>query len=110
MVDHPGGYCWSSYTARMGGAGNDGLDLDPMYQALGGEDVIRRHRYQTFLDEVIPPGEWELIREAVKRSQLTGNTRFADAVQQIVGRRIERRGPGRPHKSGAEEIKNVGNA
>lgn len=110
MVNHPGGYCWSSYTARMGGAGNDWLDLDPMYQALGGEDAIRRHRYQTFLDEVIPPGEWELIREAVKRSQLTGNTRFADAVQQIVGRRVERRGPGRPHKSGAEEVKNVGKA
>lgn len=108
MVGHPDSYRWSSYAARMGGAGHDWLDIDPMYQALGDEDAIRRHRYQTFLEEAIPPGEWELIREAVKRSQLTGNLRFADAVEQIVGRRIERRGPGRPHKSEPEETKNVG--
>lgn len=108
IVDHPDGYRWSSYAARMGGAGNDWLDFDPMYQALGDEDSIRRYRYQTFLEEAIPPGEWDLIREAVKRSQLTGNSRFADAVEQIVGRRIERRGPGRPLKSGPEGVRNVG--
>ena len=32
---------------------------------------------------------------AVKRGQLTGNSRFAEQVEQIVGRRIETRGPGR---------------
>ena len=42
--------------------------------------------------------EWELIRVSVKRGQLTGNTRFSAAVEQIIGRRIERRGSGRPLK------------
>lgn len=103
LVDHPGGYRWSSFTARTGEAGNDWLDVDPMYLALGDDDAIRQNRYKIFLDEAIPPGEWELIREAVKRSQLTGDARFADVVEQIIGRRIERRGPGRPFKKGAEE-------
>ncbi len=98
MVDHPGEYRWSSYMARMGDAGSDWLDIDPVYLALADEDESRRHKYQTFLEEAIPSGEWELIREAVKRNQLTGNTRFADEVEQIVGRRVERRGPGRPLK------------
>ena len=69
-----------------------------MYQALGDDEIMRRYKYLQFLKEAIPPGEWELIRESVKRGQLTGNTRFADAVEQIIGRRIERRGQGRPLK------------
>ena len=93
-----GEYHWSSYTARMGGAGHEWLDLDPKYQALGADEVMRRYKYQKFLEEAIPPGEWELIRESVKRGQLTGSTRFAAAVEQIIGRQIERRGPGRPLK------------
>lgn len=108
IVDHPCEYRWSSYAARMGGEGNDWLDIDPMYQALADEDASRRHKYQTFLNEAISPGEWELIREAVKRNQLTGNSRFADAVEQIVGRRVERRDPGRPVKNVEKEKKNVG--
>jgi REP-associated tyrosine transposase len=98
MVDQPGGYRWSSYAVRMGDADNDWLDIDPMYLALADDEASRRNKYQAFLEEAIPSGEWELIREAVKRNQLTGNARFADAVEQIVGRRIERRGPGRPGK------------
>jgi putative transposase len=86
----------------MGGRGHEWLDLDPMYQALGGDEATRRGRYQKFLEEAIPSGEWELIRESVKRGQLTGNTRFSEAVEQIIGRRIERRGPGRPLKSEPE--------
>lgn len=99
IASHPSEYRWSSYTARMGGQGGGCLDLDPMYLALADDDTTRQHRYQKFLEEAIPTGEWELIRESVKRGQLTGNTRFAEAVEQIIGRRLEHRGPGRPNKS-----------
>ncbi len=102
MVSHPSEYHWSSYPARMGGEGNEWLDLDPMYLALGDDKTMRCQRYQKFLEGAIPQGEWELIRESVQRGQLTGNTRFAEAVEQIIGRRIERRGPGRPVKSESE--------
>ena len=38
----------------------------------------------------------QLIREAVQRGQLTGDNGFIGDVEQLVGRRIERRGRGRP--------------
>lgn len=100
MVDQAGGYRWSSYAARMGGEGADWLDLDPKYLDLGENDESRRKKYQAFLDEGTSGGEMALIHEAVKRGQLTGNARFTEQVEQIIGRRIEARGPGRPTKAG----------
>ena len=82
----------------MGGPGYEWLDLDPMYLALSDDETTRQRRYLTFLEEALPIAEWELIREAVKRGQLTGTKRFVQAVEQIIGRRIERRGPDRPLK------------
>ena len=102
MVDQPGGYRWSSYAARMGGEGSEWLDFAPLYLGIGDDEECRRKGYREFLREGIPSGEWTLIREAVKRGQLTGNSRFAEQVEQIVGRRIETRGPGRPVKDARE--------
>lgn len=42
----------------------------------------------------IPKGEWELVRKAVQRGQLTGSDRFAEEVSKKIGRRIEFRGQG----------------
>ena len=44
----------------------------------------------------IPDGEWEIIRKAVRRGQLTGGSRFVEEVDRKIGRRIEFRGQGRP--------------
>jgi REP-associated tyrosine transposase len=38
----------------------------------------------------------ELIQEAIARGQLTGNSRYIEEVEKIIGRRIEHRWPGRP--------------
>lgn len=72
MVDAPEAYRWSSYAGRMGLTDATGLDLDPMYLALGEDEAGRRERYLAYLNDAIPEGEWQLIREAVKRGQLTG--------------------------------------
>jgi putative transposase len=107
MVAKPQDYPWSSCRSRLGIEMAEWLDLDPCYLALGHSEAERRQRYRDFLQAAIPGGEWELIREAVQRGQLTGNSRFTDEVAGILGRRIERRGRGRPAKSaraeGAEE-------
>jgi len=99
MVAAPQDYPWSSCRYRLGTETADWLDLDPSYLALGDNETERRHRYRDFLRAAIPSGEWELIREAVQRGQLTGTQRFADEVAGILGRRVERRGRGRPAKS-----------
>lgn len=99
MVAEPQDYAWSSCRYRLGSDTADWLDCDPFYLSLGGDEAERRRRYREFLLAAIPSGEWELIREAVQRGQLTGTNRFTQEVAGILGRRVERRGRGRPAKS-----------
>ncbi len=73
--------------------------LDPCYQALGGSDRERAACYKDFVVSEIPAGEWEFIREALQRGQLTGSSRFSDEVEGIIGRRVENRKQGRPRKN-----------
>lgn len=99
MVAGPQDYPWSSCRYRFGLDTAGWLDLDPCYLALGTSETERRHGYREFLQAAIPSGEWQLIREAVQRGQLTGTERFTEEVAVILGRRVERRGRGRPAKS-----------
>ena len=96
MVDYPEEYPWSSYSERMHGDKESWLDSSDCFTALGGSAEKRRRRYEEYVASAIPEGEWQLIREAVQRGQLTGDNGFIGDVEQLVGRRIERRGRGRP--------------
>jgi putative transposase len=98
MVAEPEAYAWSSCRYRLGRDTSDWLDLDPCYLALGASESERRRCYREFLQAAIPSGEWELIRKAVQRGQLTGTDRFTQQLAGILGRRVERRGQGRPMK------------
>ena len=100
MVAEPQDYAWSSCRYRLGYETADWVDQDPCYFALAATEAQRRSRYREFLQTAIPSGEWELIRQAVQRGQLTGTERFTDEIAAILGRRVERRGRGRPRSSG----------
>ncbi len=89
-------YRWSSYQARMKGHERVMADFDPCYLALGESTEERQIRYREYLQSAIPDGEWAFIQEAVARGQLTGNGRYIEEVEKIIGRRIEHRRPGRP--------------
>jgi putative transposase len=93
--DHP----WSSCRYRLGSEASRYLDEDPCYLELGATTAMRQAQYRAFLAGAIPQGEWALIRDAVQRGQLTGEGKFVDEVESILGRRIERRGAGRPAKA-----------
>lgn len=98
MVKQAQDYQWSSYNARITGDGRLIPDLDPCYQALGDSAEERRFRYQDYIKSAIPVGEWDFIQETVDRGQLTGNGRYIEEVERIIGRRIEHRRQGRPKK------------
>lgn len=98
IVDDPENYKWSSYKYKVGIERLDWLDVDPYYKNLGRTDKEREERYKKFVKGSIPQGEWELIREAAQRGQLTGSNRFIEEVAKKIGRQIERRGQGRPKK------------
>lgn len=95
IVRHVAEYPWSSYPQRVG-LEPGWLDSDPCFDALGDCENARAERYRTFLDQVASGEESNLIRTALQRGQLTGNSRFVDEVERISGVRVERRGRGRP--------------
>lgn len=96
MVAAAQDYPWSSCRERLGYARSTILDLDPCYRELGPDDSARRERYNAFLRNAIPEGEWALIRTAVQRGRLTGDEVFSEQVTTLLRRRIVNRGPGRP--------------
>lgn len=99
MAATPEAYRWSSCGHHLGNARCRWLDDDPCYLALGEDEAQRQARYRRFLFASIPDGEWVLIRNAVQRGQLTGSGRFVNQVEDILGRRIEHRSPGRPARA-----------
>lgn len=95
LVLHAAEYPWSSYAQHVG-ISSRWLDIDPCFAVLGASEGERRDRYRAFLNQPAGNDETHLIRDALQRGQLTGNSRFVDEVERITGVRIERRGQGRP--------------
>lgn len=98
IVDEPEKYKWSSYRHKIGIEKTNLVDIDPCYMGLGITEKEREKRYRKWVYETIPDGEWDMIRKAVQRCQLTGGSRFIEEVDKKIGRRIEFRGQGRPRK------------
>lgn len=96
ITDEPEKYKWSSYRYKIGMEQTNWLDIDPCYMNLGRTEKERERRYKEWVYGAIPDGEWEIIRKAVRRGQLTGGSRFVEEVDRKIGRRIEFRGQGRP--------------
>ena len=98
MVASPEQYRWSSFNDKIGPSSRRLLDEDPGYAELGATRSERATRYREWIRASVPEGEWERIRLAVQRGQLTGGARFQELVERRTRRRIESRGPGRPRK------------
>ena len=96
MVKKPEEYRWSSYRVKVGLADQGWIDIDPGYRALGRTQDERAKRYLAWVRDAIPEGEWNQIRAAVQRGQLTGTNRFINEVARRVGQRVECRPQGRP--------------
>jgi putative transposase len=98
LVVNPASYRWSSCRYRSGPETMPGLDFDPWFMALGPSPQERWRAYEAFLAEGIRQDRLQLIRDAVRRGQLTGDADFATEVAGAIGRIVPRRGPGRPRK------------
>jgi putative transposase len=99
MVRAPHEYLWSSFNEKIGLRPRFLIDEDSSYSDLGHTRREREIAYRDWVMASVPDGEWDLIRAAVQRGQLTGNQHFVDEVERRLGRRIELRGRGRPAKT-----------
>ena len=98
IVAAPEDYEWSSYRPKVNPDPGVWIDVDPLVQAFGHDQRERAEKYRRWMEGTVPEGEWDRIREAVQRGQLTGSKRFVDEVADKIRRRIEQRGRGRPRK------------
>lgn len=96
IVHDPGEYRWSSYRHKAGIEKIEWLDKDPCYIGLGNTSKECERRYIESVNNSIPTSEWDIIRQAVQRGQLTGSSRFIEEVEDKIGKRIEFRSQGRP--------------
>lgn len=98
LVNRPEDYRWSSYSQRIGLCDESWIDSDPVTAGLGPTIGARRHAYAKYVGEHVAEAEYTLIRNAVRRNQLTGGHRFVDEIERRTGIRVENRGRGRPGK------------
>lgn len=95
IVDDPEEYKWSSYKNKIG-LSSTWLDFDPVYLHLGRTTKEREEKYKEWVMTSSSEEEWNFIRQALQRGQLTGNNRFVEEVAEKIGRRVEFRKQGRP--------------
>lgn len=99
MVTHPADYPWSSYRERMGLAARELLDAEPATSLPGDSEAERRRAYARYLASDVDAAEENLIRSAVQRNRLTGDSRFVAEIERRTGLRMENRGRGRPRQT-----------
>ena len=96
MVDHPGQYRWSSYTANAYGIDNAILQPHALYLALGETPEGRQASYRVGFDIETHPDEIELIRACLHSGTPLGNDRFKKKIESAIGSRVGYSKRGRP--------------
>ena len=80
MVAMPEEYVWSSYRARIGQDSCSWLDPIPGLESIKRDGQSMAESYAQYVRFAIPDGEWDLIRTAAARNQLTGNEKFIEQM------------------------------
>jgi putative transposase len=76
IVDHPGGYRWSSYQINEQGDKSDLITPHVLYQNLGYDNEERQFAYRELFRHELEPGEIDKIRKATNGNFALGSSRF----------------------------------
>lgn len=98
MVEHPADYPWASYRANAHGDANALLSPHQLYLALGLVPEERQAAYRELFRYELEPGLVDQIRRATNGNFALGNTRFAEELALLLGRRVVPGQSGRPRK------------
>ncbi|MDP3539309.1 MAG: transposase [Azonexus sp.] len=96
MVEHPADYRWSSYRANAEGAENPLITPHPCYLGLGATEQDRLSAYRELFRHELEPGALDAIRKATNGNFALGDSRFADQIASVLGRRVTPGISGRP--------------
>jgi len=98
MVEHPGEYRWSSYSANAQGALNETVCLHDEYRCLGTTSGARQAAYRELFGQLLDSELVVEIRDTVNHELVVGTSRFKDEVEAMTNRRAQMGKPGRPSK------------
>ncbi len=99
MVEHPGGYRWSSYRANALGETDVLIKPHPQYLALGDTSQIRQTEYRALFDTHIDGHSLAVIRESLNQCRVLGSESFKDQIEHALARRVRPGKAGRPRKT-----------
>jgi putative transposase len=100
MVRHPHDYRWTSYHANADGRADPLITPHPEYLRLGRQQDVRRATYRELFKAHMEPETIEEIRLATNGNFALGAARFQKQIEAALGRRAERRLPGRKPANG----------
>jgi putative transposase len=89
MVDHPGGYPWSSYGHNAYGDFNPLISSHPRLHSLGKTSEVRQEAYKSLFDTPVTGEELEQIRELTNREWVLGSEHFKSLIECKLNRRVE---------------------
>jgi len=95
MVRHPRDYRWTSWHANGDGKADRLITPHNEFLRLGRENVARRAAYRELFKAHMELETVELIRQATNGNFALGNERLRRQIEAALGRRAERRSPGR---------------
>ena len=96
IVTHPAEYPWSSYRANAQGEASELLVQHSLYQALGRSPEVQQLAYRELFRYELDPGMVDAIRQATNGNFALGNSRFAEEIGRVLGRRVVPGISGRP--------------
>ena len=110
MVNTPGAYRWSSFSANALRHRSALVTPHPLFLVLGTHESSRRAAYLELFRSELEPGELEEIRTSANAGYALGNERFRKEMALALGRRAGPGKPGRPsevpdrHAGGEEAL------
>lgn len=103
MVDHPADYKWSSFRANAYGEMDSRIKSHSVYRALGTTKAEKLDAYRSLFSNELSKDELNAIRNAVRFSMPTGNSRFMEQIEKAHKRKLGHAKRGRPFKLDVEE-------
>lgn len=110
MIADVADYFWSSYRSNAVGQRDATVQPHPIYLQLHQEVNERLQLYSLFVAEGVSPEELAMIRETLQSGRPTGSEAFVEQIENMSGRRIIKRPPGRPKRQALNSQRSNRNA
>ena len=102
LVQQPEDYPWSSCAHYAGLRSERQIAVPPQVWALGNTPFAREAAYRQLLDDAAVQQRSQQLQQAARQGWVQGSEAFVQVLQQLTGRRLEKKSPGRPRKPAVE--------